>query len=107
MQSPARESTLRWKANEFTNDVKALGSALLSALEKKLRQGQEIALLHVVRAVKQKQIDDANLVVAGLQKNQNLVTIRRGYYKAGDAAPRYRVTSARPCGPEIGEGIAW
>jgi len=89
MQSPARESTLTWKANEFTNDVKALGSALLSALEKKLRQGQEIALLHVVRAVKQKQIDDANLVVAGLQKNQNLITIRRDYYKAGDAAIRY------------------
>jgi hypothetical protein len=68
MQSPARESTLTWKANEFTNDVKALGSALLSALEKKLRQGQEIALLQAVRAVKQKQIDDANLVLAGLQK---------------------------------------
>jgi hypothetical protein len=79
------------------NDVKARGSALLSALDKKLRQGQEIALLQAVRAVKQKQIDDANLVVAGLQKNQNLITIRRDYYKAGDAAIRYaeRATTAQ------------
>jgi hypothetical protein len=58
MQPPARESTLTWKANEFTDDVKARGSALLSALEKKLRQGQEIALLRAVRAVKQKQINE-------------------------------------------------
>jgi hypothetical protein len=70
MQPPARESTSTWKANEFTNDVNARGSALLSALEKKLRQGQEIALLQAGRAVKQKQIDDANLVVAGLQKTK-------------------------------------
>jgi hypothetical protein len=66
----ARESTLTWKANEFTNDVKARGSALLSALEKKLRQGQEIALLQAIRAVKQKQIDDVNVVVAASKKTK-------------------------------------
>jgi len=40
--------------------------------------------------------EDANLVVAGLQKNQNPVTSRRDYYKAGDAAIRYdeRATTA-------------
>jgi precorrin-2 methylase len=67
------------------------------ALERKVRQGQEIALLQAGRAVKQKQIDDANLVVAGLQKNQNLITMRRDYYKAGDAAIRYaeRATTAQ------------
>jgi hypothetical protein len=52
MQSPARESTLTWKASEFINDVKARRPALLSALENKLRQGQEILLLQAVRAVK-------------------------------------------------------
>jgi hypothetical protein len=82
-----RFTTMLQKANEFVNDVKALGSALLTALEKKdaeaialLRQSQEIALLQAVRDVKQKQIDDAQLVVDGLEKNKEMVTIRRDYY---------------------------
>jgi hypothetical protein len=82
-----RFTTMIQKANEFTNDVKALGTALLAALEKRdaeaialLRQSQEIALLQAVRDVKQKQIDDAQLVIDGLQKNKEMVTIRRDYY---------------------------
>src|SRR5258708_4930177 len=79
------------KANEFVSDVKAMGSALLSVLEKKdaealalLRQGQEIALLQAVRDVKTRQIDDAQLVIDGLQKNKEMVTIRRDYYASRD-----------------------
>src|SRR5262249_29484978 len=82
-----RCSVLIQKANEFLGDVKALGGALLAALEKKdaealalLRQGQEIALLQAVRDVKTRQIDDAQAAIDGLQKNKELVTIRRDYY---------------------------
>jgi hypothetical protein len=82
-----RFTTMLQMANEVVADVKSLGAALLSALEKKdaealalLRQGQEIALLQAVRTVKQKQIDDANIALAALQKNQELVTQRRDYY---------------------------
>ena len=86
-----RFTTMLQKANEFTGDVKALGSALLSALEKKdaealalLRQGQEIALLQAVRDIKKSQTDDAQLVIDGLQKNKEMVTIRRDYYASRD-----------------------
>jgi len=86
-----RFTTMLQKANEFVSDVKALGSALLSALEKKdseaialLRQGQEIALLQAVRQLKQRQIDDAQLVIDGLEKNKELVTIRRDFYASRD-----------------------
>lgn len=82
-----RFTTTIQKANEFTADVKALGGALLAALEKSdvegvalLRQGQEIALLQAVREVKQRQIDDAQLVIDGLQKSREMVTIKRDYY---------------------------
>ena len=82
-----RFATMLQKANDFNNDVKALGAALLAALEKSdaeglalLRQTQETALLQAVRAVKKRQTDDAQLVIDGLTKNQELVTIRRDYY---------------------------
>jgi hypothetical protein len=82
-----RFTTMLAKANEFNNDVKALGGALLSALEKKdaeaialLRQGQEVTLLQAVRDVKLKQIDDAQLVINGLQKGREMAAIRRDYY---------------------------
>ena len=59
----------------------------MAALEKNdaeglalLRQTQEINLLQAVRNVKQRQVDDAQLVIDGLTKNQELVTIRRDYY---------------------------
>jgi hypothetical protein len=75
------------KANEFTNDVKALGAALLAALEKKdaealarLRQQHEIAVLNATRAVKQAQIEEQMRSLEGLQKNKEMVTIRRDYY---------------------------
>jgi hypothetical protein len=82
-----RFTTLLQKANEFNSDVKSLGAALLAALEKNdaeglalLRQSQELSLLQAVRAVKARQIDDAQFVIDGLNKNLELVTIRREYY---------------------------
>lgn len=82
-----RFNVLLQKANEVCNDVKSLGNALISALEKKdtealslLRQGQEIRLLEAVKAVREQQIEEAKKNLDGLKKNKELVTVRRDYY---------------------------
>jgi hypothetical protein len=82
-----RFNILLQKANEVCNDVKALGSALITALEKKdaeamglLRQGQEIKLIEAVKAVREQQIEEAKENLEGLRKNKELITIRRNYY---------------------------
>ncbi|HJX26540.1 MAG TPA: neuraminidase-like domain-containing protein, partial [Thermoanaerobaculia bacterium] len=82
-----RFATMLQKANELANDLKALGGALLSALEKKdaealarLRQEQEIAVLAAVREVKKKQTDEAQVAIEGLEKTREMVQIRRDHY---------------------------
>ncbi|HYI11053.1 MAG TPA: neuraminidase-like domain-containing protein [Thermoanaerobaculia bacterium] len=82
-----RFTTMLQKANELVNDLKSLGAALLGALEKKdaeavarLRQGQEIAVLKAARDVKERQIEDNQLVIDGLQKQKELIAIRRDFY---------------------------
>jgi hypothetical protein len=83
-----RFNVLLQKANELCNDVKTLGGALLAALEKKdaeamglLRQSQEIRLLEAVKAVREKQIQEAKENLEGVKKNKELITIRRDYYQ--------------------------
>ncbi|HEV8713432.1 MAG TPA: neuraminidase-like domain-containing protein [Candidatus Binatia bacterium] len=83
-----RFNVLLQKANEVCNDVKALGSALLAALEKKdaealglLRQSQEIRVLEAEKAVREKQIEEAKENLEGVRKSKDLVTIRRDYYQ--------------------------
>jgi hypothetical protein len=83
-----RFNVLLQKANEVCNDVKALGGALLAALEKKdaeamglLRQTHEIRLLEAVQIVRERQIEEAKENLAGLQKNKELIAIRRDYYQ--------------------------
>ena len=72
-----RFNVLLQKANEVCNDVKALGSALLAALEKKdaealglLRQSQEIRVLEAVKAVREQQIEEAKENLEAVQKSQ-------------------------------------
>ncbi len=83
-----RFNVLLQKANEVCNDVKALASALLAALEKKdaealglLRQGQEIKLLEAVKAVREKQIDEAKENLDGMKKSKELAQIKKHYYE--------------------------
>ncbi|NER50334.1 MAG: hypothetical protein F6J92_27395, partial [Symploca sp. SIO1A3] len=83
-----RFNMLLQKANEVCNDVKALGSALLSALEKKdaealslLRQGQEIRLLEAVTVVREQQIDEAKENIEGLKRSKTVIEERRNYYR--------------------------
>lgn len=84
-----RFNVILQKANEFVGDVKALGGALLSALQNKdaealslLRQSHELKVLEAVKAIKGQQIDDAKLALDGLKKNKELITIRRDFYSS-------------------------
>ncbi len=84
-----RFNVLLQKANEVCNDVKALGAALLSALEKRdaealslLRQGQEIRVLEAVKAVREQQIAEAKEYLAALRKSKELAEIKRRYYES-------------------------
>jgi len=76
------------KASELCAEVKSLGAALLSALEKRdaeslalLRSTHELRLLDVVSDVKRKQTEEAENTLAGLQKSRELTTIRRDHYR--------------------------
>jgi peptidoglycan hydrolase-like protein with peptidoglycan-binding domain len=82
-----RFTVMLQKAAEFCGDVKALGAALLLALEKKdaeqlalLRSGQEVNVLKAVRQVKQYQLDEARSALEALRKYQEIVTARQQFY---------------------------
>ncbi len=84
-----RFNVLLQKANEVCSDVKALGSALLAALEKKdaeelarLRQSHEIRLLEAVKAIREKQIEEAKENLKGLKKSKELAKIKKQYYES-------------------------
>jgi hypothetical protein len=84
-----RFNVLLQKANEVCNDVKNLGGALLAALEKNdaealglLRQGQEIHLLEAVKAVRERQIEEAKQNLEGTKKSKELAQIKKKYYES-------------------------
>ena len=84
---PYRFNVMLQKATELCNNVKALGGAFLSALEKQdaeqlalLRSGHEVALLKAMRAVKDQQTKEADNILQGLMKYQDVVTARQQYY---------------------------
>ena len=65
------------KATELCNEVKALGGAMLSAIEKKeaehlslLRSGQEIEMQKLVTTVRQAQINEAAATIDALRKSR-------------------------------------
>lgn len=83
-----RFNFLLQKANEVCNDVKALGGALLAALEKKdaealglLRQTQEIHMLQAAIAVRELQIAEAKENLEGAHKSRLSAETRRDYYR--------------------------
>lgn len=83
-----RFSYLLQRANDFTNEVKSLGSQLLSALEKKdgeelsvLRQIHEQNILKASRTLKELQLEEAKQNYSTLQYSKNLIQIRLDDYK--------------------------
>lgn len=73
-----RFQVLLQKANEFCGEVKNLGGAILSAVEKKesehlalLRSSQEIDMLKLIESIKQEQIKEAEANIDALNKTKN------------------------------------
>lgn len=82
-----RYQVMLQKANELCNDVKALGSQLLSVLEKRdaeelslLRSGQEIKLLAMVRDIKVKQRDESKKSIQSLNASRNVTLNKYNYF---------------------------
>lgn len=82
-----RFSFLVQKANEFCADVKALGSALLAALEKKdgeelsrLRATQETNMLELVGAIRERQVLEARANRENLSKARETAVFRLQHY---------------------------
>ncbi|HKU72381.1 MAG TPA: neuraminidase-like domain-containing protein, partial [Pyrinomonadaceae bacterium] len=83
-----RFNVMLQKATELCGEVKSLGGALLSALEKRdaeemalLRSTHEMKVLNAVRAIKEKQLQEATTTREGLDRTKELTTIRRDYYR--------------------------
>jgi Tc toxin complex TcA C-terminal TcB-binding domain len=82
-----RFSVLLPKAMDFVGSVIAMGTTLLSILEKrdgetlaKMRATQEINLLTSIRNVRQRQIDEAKETLEGLRRSRAVVEERHKYY---------------------------
>ncbi len=76
------------RAQELCHELKSLGNALLSALEKKdaeelaaLRASHETSLLKAVREVKKQQIEESKLTREGLEKTREVTDERYRFYK--------------------------
>lgn len=85
---PYRFNIIVQKANEICAEVKSLGSALLTALEKKdaeglalLRSGQEVALLNLITQVKQRQVNEANANIDSLNQSMAVAMARFTQYQ--------------------------
>ncbi|MCA9652229.1 MAG: hypothetical protein KC501_20105, partial [Myxococcales bacterium] len=84
-----RFAVLRARAQELLGDVRALGAALLSALEKRdaealgqLRATHELAILRATRASREDQIAEAQSQVAALRRQRATLEARREYYES-------------------------
>jgi GH18 family chitinase len=82
-----RFSIMVQKALELCAEVRSLGAALLSALEKQdaealslLRATQETQLLQAMQQMKELAVQEAQATVAGLEASQKTATDRQTYY---------------------------
>ena len=83
-----RFSYMQQKALELCGEVRSLGSAMLSALEKKdaeelslLRATHETNILNMMEDVKKSQIDEASGQITALMKSRAVAGIRYVYYQ--------------------------
>jgi hypothetical protein len=104
-----RFSVMVQKANELCAEVKSLGAALLSAIEKadaealaRLRSGHEISLLKVVRLVKETQLHEAKTNLDALGDQLQSAQTRFAHYVGlvSQLEP-----SSIPSGPVVGPTI--
>ena len=76
------------KAVELCNDVKALGAALLSALEKKdaealslVRARHEVEVLQAVHQSRERQVEEAREATEALRRTREVIEARHDYYE--------------------------
>jgi Tc toxin complex TcA C-terminal TcB-binding domain/ABC toxin N-terminal region/Neuraminidase-like domain len=84
-----RYAVLMQKATQLCGDLKGLGAALLSALEKRdteelglLRSTHELEVLNATRAIRQRQVDEATRTLEGLRRTRELAELRYDFYRA-------------------------
>ena len=84
---PYRFHVALQQANQLCGDLKSLGSALLTALEKKdaeelalLRQGQEIAIQKAAADIAKLRIDEAKEQLSALRESKKSAEFRRDTY---------------------------
>ncbi|MEZ0109731.1 hypothetical protein ABH920_003745 [Catenulispora sp. EB89] len=82
-----RFSEMAAKARELVGEVRAFGTALLTALEKRdaealarLRSGNGLSLLTAARDVRVQQVNEAQYAVAALQESLQLAQQKQTYY---------------------------
>jgi hypothetical protein len=96
------------KALELCSELRGLGAALLAAHEKRdaeelalLRSTHEIRLLEQVKLVRQKQAEEAEEAIKGLEKSKAVVETRWNYYRdikqisAGERLHQENLNAAR------------
>ncbi|MBL4684065.1 MAG: hypothetical protein JKY37_05710, partial [Nannocystaceae bacterium] len=112
-----RYRVLAARALDLCNDVKSLGAALLSAMEKrdaeslaKLRSQHEVALHRRVREVRKAQIKDASEQIKVLGAQTKTVTERRKFYEGrkriNGKEKRHRIAMWVAMGLDIGGAVA-
>jgi hypothetical protein len=117
-----RFSALAQKATELCNEVRSLGAALLSALEKqdaetlaRLRQSHETIALSNVSDVRRQQVAEARSQVEALTRSRELAALRFRYYQrllgdGGETTPArgdsVRLTDYLPASVPVGAGAS-
>ena len=84
-----RYQVLAQKATELCGDVRSLGQALLSALEKRdaeelslLRAGQEVTLQTSLRRIRENQIEEARQTLESVKSSKASAELRLQYYRS-------------------------
>ncbi len=95
-----RFSVMLQKANELVAEVRNLGAALLSALEKRdaealslLRSGQESRLLQAIRDIRVNQIDEAKANIASIEQSREMAQARKDYYESREKLNGFETAS--------------
>lgn len=93
--SPYRFNFLLQKALELCSEVRNLGGALLSALEKQdsealslLRSTHELGLLEAIRTTKERHVEEAEAALAALEKSRDSARFREAYYSSLERVSR-------------------
>lgn len=104
-----RFAVLLQKANELCNDVKSLGAALLSAVEKRdaeelsrIRSAQELNMLGEITVMKEKQVEEANENIGSLEKSKKVIEEREYYYSNLSFTNKWETTGLILTGTALG-----